>query len=287
MLHPPHRWGKGATAVLVGYVDGSGTHASSEVVVVSGFIAEENEWLELDRKWNAILDDPRWPSRLSEFHMVDCVHGDREFLEGAWSFAQRLSLYGDLCVLLRNSNVTPIGAAAVAEAFHQIPASDLALLRDEQTRLGTPLDVCFQMLVQQTVRRVHERDESIAIIFDNEDRATEIAFSDFCHHYHFSFPLGDVFSGFGFADSRQLTALQAADLLAFGTLHLAQHMGPNPPRIEPYFPVIPAFWNMLVQLASSPNTSPYGQIVGLEDLKALVEKVKKGDMLPKKQELPQ
>ncbi len=286
MLHPPHRWGKGITAVIVAYVDGSGTHAGSEIVTLCGFIAEESDWIDLDKKWRAILDDPRWPSRLSEFHMVDCVHGDKEFLDGGWSFAQRLSLYGDFCVLLRNSNVTPIGASVVSEAFQQIPASDLALLQEEQNRLGTPLDVCFQMLIQQTVRRVHDRGGSVAILFDNEDRATEAAFSEFCNQYHHSFPLGDVFYGFGFADSKLFAPLQAADLLAFGTLHLAQHMGPNPPRIEPYFPVIPAFWNMLLQLASSPNTSPYGQIVGLEDLKALVEKVKRGDMLPKKQELP-
>ena len=269
--------------MLAAYMDGSGTHAGSKVVAISGFLADENSWLEFDQKWNAVLDDPKWPSRLSEFHIVDCVHGENEFADGHWSFAQRLYLYGELCGLIRNSNIAPIGASVLTESFQKIPADDLALLSDERTRLGTPLDVCFQGLMQQIFHRVHEigDNETVGIIFDQEEKPREEKFTDFCNHYSYSFYLGDHFAGRGFADSKKLTPLQAADLLAYGTFQLA-HIWIEPLKVEPYFPVIPALWKMLVTLAAMPGTSPNGTVVDLEGLKAIVEKVKRGETLPKK-----
>jgi hypothetical protein len=215
--------------------------------------------------------------------MVDCVHGDNEFAEGYWSFAQRLYLYGELCALIGNSNIAPIGTSVLSGSFQQISAEDIALLSEERTRLGTPLDICFQGLMQQIFHRVHEigSDETVGIIFDNEEKRREDSFSDFCNHYSYSFFLGDHFAGHGFTDSKNLTGLQAADLLAYGTFQLA-HMWIEPLKVEPYFPVIPALWKMLVTLAGTPGTSPYGTVIDADGLKSIVEKVKKGETLPKK-----
>lgn len=48
------------------------------------------------------------------------------------------------------------------------------------------------------------------------------------------------------------------------------------------FPVIPAFWNMLLGLAGKPSTSPDGVLINLVGLRDIVQKVKNGEMLPKK-----
>ncbi len=267
--------------MLYAFLDGSGTHTASRVFTVAGFLADEATWQDFDSKWNEILDDPKWPSRLSEFHMVDCVHGDREFNEGGWSFAQRLYLYGELCGLLRNCSLTPIASSVVAGAFQEITSEDLALLSEERTRLGTPLDVCFHGILQQSIRRVHERGETLGVIFDEESKDTQAKFTEFSLNYADSFHLGDVFSGQGFADSRKFTPLQAADLLAYGTYQLS-HLWFAPPANEPYFPVIPALWKMLIHLSNSPDTSPDGTIIGTAELRALANKVRNGKMLPKK-----
>jgi hypothetical protein len=283
MLHPPSRWGKGVTAVLFAYMDGSGTHAGSRIVAIGGFVADESDWLAFDERWNEVLDDKQWPSRLSEFHMVDCAHGDGEFFDGRWHYAQRLALYGDLCGVILKSNLRPIAASVVAECLQQIPSSDLALLQEERNRLGTPLDLCFHSLVQNLLGAVHDRnpEETVSVLFDKDNKDKEEKFSDFCNNYGRDYFQGESFAGYGFGDSKSFTPIQAADLLAFGTFHLG-HVYHYPSEAEPHFPVVPAFWKLLVGLAGSPTTSPYGTIITLESVQKFVADIKAGRMLPKR-----
>ena len=110
--------------MIVGYFDGSGTHEGSNVLCIAGFIGEVEAFVELDQRWAKVLDDPRWRTRLPEFHMVDCVHGDGEFLKGGWSYAERLSLYGALTGVIvdvaQSQKLLPIGAGAVTRIFNDI-----------------------------------------------------------------------------------------------------------------------------------------------------------------------
>jgi hypothetical protein len=135
--------------VLHAYMDGSGSHADSPVISISGFMGDESAWMEFDQGWNAILGDPRWPSRLPEFHMVDCAHGDGEFFKGRWNFAERLLLYGKLTVISQ-CRLRPISASVLTNCFTQIPAADLLFLQQDSVRLGTPLDLVFQKIVSVT-----------------------------------------------------------------------------------------------------------------------------------------
>jgi len=50
----------------------------------------------------------------------------------------------------------------------------------------------------------------------------------------------------------------------------------------PDFPVFPAFWNMLVDLAGSPSTSPHGLLINTPELKGIIERVKNKQMLPRR-----
>jgi hypothetical protein len=284
MLHPPHQWGKGATVVLLAYMDPSGTHLNSPVISISGFVAEEAKWNAFDQSWRTVLEKPYWPSRLSRFHTFDCVHCEGEFFDGRWRFAERLALYGELTDVIRNSGIRPIGSSVVTNCFSKIPPEDLELLRREENRLGTPLDVVFHMVTQQIIRCVREFDssETVGVMFDQDDRDREGYFSEFAKQYMSWHHHGETFAAFGFGDGRNFTPLQAADLLAYGTHHLAQITQSLPVYYSPDFPVIPAFWGMLTELAGSPLTSPLGLLINLEDLKAVVEKVKRGEMLPRK-----
>lgn len=283
MLHPPHLWGKGVSIVLIGFMDGSGTHTGSRVIAIAGFIGVEDEMLALHGKWDEILNDPKYPTRLPEFHMAECVHPQKEMVTGRWKFADRLTLYGSLCDLLTSSQVRPIGASVITESFQQISAEDLALLSQDNVSLGTPLDVCFHMIVQQIIRAVNElgSDETIGVIFDQDNKDKERKFSEMCDHYMSSYYLGDLFAGYGFVDSKKLNPIQAADLLAYGTMHLAKTTEyPNDP--QPDFPVLPPLMRILNKFAEAPETSPLGTKFNLSDLRKLIDKVKRGEMLPKK-----
>jgi len=281
-FHPPSRRGRGVTIVLQGYFDGSGTHEGSNILCIAGFIGEEDTFVDLDRRWEKVLDDPRWPSRLSEFHMVDCVHGEGEFQKGGWKYAERLALYGDLAsAILETSTIhklIPVGAGAVTGIFKQISQADLDLLAADG--LGTPFDLSFQLLLQSVLRLTHEQwlNETISLLYDKGNRPEAERFTALCNEYAVRFALGDVFDSWGQADSKKFTPLQAADLFAFGTLHLAQ-LSHFPSEAEPYFPTIPAFWNMLLKIAAD------GGIYDLEALNKLLPKVRAKERIPTKQEL--
>lgn len=131
--------------MIQGYFDGSGTHVSAKVLTIAGFIGEEDAFIDLDQEWEKVLDDPRWPTRLAEFHTVDCVHGDGEFQQGGWNYAERLALYGDLTRVIvevgERRTLLPIGAGVVTAVFSKIAKTDLDRLAAEG--LGTPFGLLF------------------------------------------------------------------------------------------------------------------------------------------------
>lgn len=90
--------------------------------------------------WDEVLDDPRWPTRLSEFHTVDCVYGGGEFQQGGWRYAERLALYGALARTIvevgERHILLPIGVGVVTGIFNEIAKADLDLLAVEG--LGLP-----------------------------------------------------------------------------------------------------------------------------------------------------
>jgi hypothetical protein len=268
--------------MIQGYFDGSGTHAGSKVLTIAGFIGEEDAFVDLDQQWEKVLDDPRWPTRLSEFHNVDCVHGDGEFREGGWNYAERLALYGDLTRVIvevgERHTLLPIGAGVVTAVFSKIAKTDLDLLVAEG--LGTPFDLTFQLLLQQVIHRAAEHwpNEGLGFLYDQGNRPEAERFRALFKEYAARFHLGDVLHSCGQADSRDFTPLQAADLFAFGTMHLAQ-TNHFPSDVEPYFPTIPAFWNLVSSIQAD------GGVYDLEALNRLLPKVRAKERMPTKQEL--
>jgi hypothetical protein len=268
--------------MIQGYFDGSGTHAGSKVLTIAGFIGEEGTFVDLDQQWEKVLDDPRWPTRVSEFHTVDCVHGNGEFEEGGWNYAERLALYGDLTRVIvevgERHTLLPIGAGVVTAVFGKIAKTDLALLVAEG--LGTPFDLAFQLLLQQVIHCAdkHWPNERLGFLYDQGNRPEAERFRALFNEYAARFHLGDVLRSCGQADSRDFTPLQAGDLFSFGTMRLAQenHFATD---LEPYFPAIPAFWKMVS------NIQAHGGIYDLEALNRLLPKVRAKERMPTKQEL--
>jgi hypothetical protein len=273
--------------MLHAYLDGSGSHAGSPVFSISGFIASAQQWEEFDQAWNAVLDNPSWPSRLTEFHMVECAHGENEFQKNRWTFANRLALYGELTDVIAIHHVYPVSASVITDCFKRLPPDDLALLQREDTRLGTPLDLVAQLVVQQILFSVADTagGETVGIMFDEESKAVKEQFQTLCTEYMISFQHGAVFEAFGFGDTRQFTPLQAADLLAYGTIHLVQEKHSDLPYRKPDFPVVPAFMRMLngtAERLAAVGANQEGRAYDCQSLQALVEKVRNKETLPKR-----
>jgi len=270
--------------VLDAYMDASGLHDGSPVISISGFVADASAWVEFTGAWEAVLHKSGRPSRLSRFHAFDCARYEGEFLEARWSFAERLLLYGDLTEVICKSGIRPVSSSVVTGCFGQISSEELELIQREENRLGTPLDLATHMILQQTstCARDFGLDETVNIIFDQDRKEVQEHFVEFVKQYSGGYHLGDVFAAVGFGNSREVSPLQAADLLTYGTHHLAQISQALPDYRIPDFPIFPALWNMLVDLARSPSTSPLGLLINTPELRGIIERVKNKQMLPRR-----
>jgi Protein of unknown function (DUF3800) len=229
--------------MFYGFFDGSNTHAGAKVWALCGYLMDEAACARLIEEWNAVLDKPEWPNRLKRFHMVDCVHGDGEFV--GWSFAERLALLGDLTSVIMGIPCVAVSSVVIAEDFAKLEPEELDLLESEG--LGTPLDLSLQSVFQRSINltRGTSNDEEISLVFDNENPANVERFAELCGVYRDRFGFGKWFAGIAFGDSFKFIPLQAADILAYCTYRYSMQKYPDAPEFD--FKVLPAFERMVRQ----------------------------------------
>jgi hypothetical protein len=192
LLHGPWAKGKRITAVITGYFDGSGSHEESQVFCIAGFIAEADTWVTFNEKWQAILDRPEWPSRVTEMHMYDCVHGEREF--SSWTYAQRLSLFGECSTAIMSSNIHAIGSSVYIGDLALLNPDDLAILKWQ--RVGDPADLVFQHLMQRLIHQTLQHfpgDEQVGLTFDIEPEKS-LQYHELYNRYAAGFPRAERYS---------------------------------------------------------------------------------------------
>jgi len=152
---------------LWGFFDGSGTHSGARVCTVAALAGEYAAFEALDARWKHVLQDPTWPSRLAEFHTVECVNQTGKFK--GWSYAERLAILGRLVsAIVETPGLLAIGSSLLCDDLLTMPKQDLELLKAQG--LGTPTDLCFQHLLQRIINRTREygEREQIGLVFDDE-----------------------------------------------------------------------------------------------------------------------
>lgn len=240
--------GQGKVAVLYGFMDPSNTHDGAKVWTLCGFLGEKEAFERLDSAWNAVLDKPCWPKRLSRFHTVECVHGDGEFQ--GWSFAERLTIWGELISVLINENMlVALGSVAITEDFGRLNTEEIALLNSEG--LGDSFDLSLQYVLQTSIRltRQTSEDESIGLIFDSENPVRTERAHAFSNIYRRKHRLEKWFRGVAFFDSVTFTPLQAADLLAHGTYRYSIKGQRFPQTPDSDFPILPGFLRLIQNIS--------------------------------------
>jgi Protein of unknown function (DUF3800) len=240
--------------VIYGYFDGSSTHDGLKVLSLCGFLGDPRVWDDFDQEWQRVLNKSDWPHRPSEFHMVDCVHGTKEF-EG-WRLAERLAIFGDLASVITDSNVMALGSIFIADAFNNRTNTEKAILAKRGLR--GPLDFAFQLLIQMAIARtrkyasIHEPPirEKLALIFDEEPRRIAERYHHLYDHHCAKHPDGDMLTGISFAKSNEFSPIQAADLLAYTTYHWElKRRFPNLSDFD--FPIIPGFLRLIETIAAA------------------------------------
>lgn len=229
--------------MLLGFYDGSGSQEGARIFTLCGFVAEESVWIDFDSRWKAVLDNPKWPTRVSEFHTYDCVHGDGEF-QRPWLYAERLTMFGELVDVIVNSSVLALGTSVVIEHLNNLSQEDKALL--EFHDFGTPADLAFQLTLQFLADKVNQSGEKerVAVICDRENPSQAERYLALYNRYESTYRLRRHFAGMAFVDSVDAAPIQAADILAYATMRLERDRF-YPEEREPWFPIIPAFTRMI------------------------------------------
>ena len=256
--------------MLFGYFDSSGHHRGSKILTLCGWLGEMPAFERMHARWNAVLHRKCWRNRLSEFHVCDCVYGSNEF-EG-WSYADRLTLCGLLSDVLAESSLLALGSVVVIADLALLSREDLQLLNGQ--RQGRPIDLALTYVLQQSMVKVREfaETEDLAILFDEEPNDIARDYLEFSHHFETNF--GHVFKGIAFGDSKKFSAIQAADMLAYGT-YLRESEKRFPEEfVERDLNVVPVINRMLEKVSS------HGGVFTIDSLRKLVQMVREKSGTP-------
>jgi hypothetical protein len=196
--------------MLTAYFDDSGTHSSSNIVLVAGIFGTEWQLKSLDHLWRKHIDSPLSGAkpRLKRFHATDCYNSTNEF--AGWSRAETDYFSHQLRAAIIESGVAAYGIGIQRKDWDEIVTGDLrGFLGDAESYAITQCYVC-------TLRWARENtfDPQITFIFDN--RPSEIQ--------RRAKTIGDAFErhsekpqvvGCRFGSSYDIRPLQAADLFAW------------------------------------------------------------------------
>lgn len=195
---------RGQIAVFRIFMDESGTHDTSPVAVVAGYMARPTQWKHFTRRWKRVLT----PSGIEVSHSADCNGFHGEF--AGWDRADRDALVAKLLAIIPDERRMGVAAGIVLRDY------DEALRGKEHLKalLGTPYEACFHWClgIFLAEHRKYGSTEPIAVIHEENQFETEArrAYNYLRETYQPS-PLISL----TFGSKREFVPLQSADILAY------------------------------------------------------------------------
>lgn len=187
--------------MLSAYLDASGTHDASRVLVVAGLLSTPDDWERLTEEWQGVLDG----EGLADFHASDCAAGGGAFRDRVvWPAPRRQDLYMRLARITATRSRWRIWAAIVVEEYRDT-------FDDERMGFGICAGLCAQ---QACLHAVFEGpNASMPYVFDQGDLHGRFAFDSFDEMMSRGNPFR--IQTLTKADRRVMLPLQAADLHAY------------------------------------------------------------------------
>lgn len=200
----PADFDKVAFAMYSACFDESGTMSKDRTLVVAGFSASVNQWVEFCHDWNAILQE----FRVSFFHMTDFRGGHKEYAPWRNDKARRGEFLRRLVAIVKRRVDHAFGCAVLLDAYRKV---DINYFLHEA--VGHPYTFCglHCALCVDAWAAQQAYDRPIKCIFEDGAR--------------YKGQLVDMMYGQGlptpdFEAKRAVLGLQAADLLVWN-LHRA------------------------------------------------------------------
>ena len=206
-------------AMLVAYLDASGTHEGSHNSVIAGYWGSVNEWRRFSRSWKAVLDS----EGISEFHAKDFwprFGGRRLAPYTDWTDERHACFIDRLLKVIETTKITPFACGVSPLEWNALSKATLEIVSSteverHQQALRLPLHriiyrVTSYCLPHKAMHFVLDRDKPVtqAALLSLFDGVKD----DLLAQKDDLYPrLGEL----TFADSKDALPLQAADLLAY------------------------------------------------------------------------
>lgn len=199
----------GKLAMLWAYLDDSGSHDNSDIVIIAGILGTESELLSLEGMWKDHLSRPLCGLReqIKEFRAHDCYHSRGEFLH--WKRHETDYFRHQLRCVLIKSKVSGYGFACKRKEWNEF------LQGDARSIFGDPEGYAARQCFVRMLRMANETsfDPYISFVFDNKpnrEREIRVVFDAFQR-----IEKDKNIVGISFMDSAKILPLQAADLFAW------------------------------------------------------------------------
>jgi hypothetical protein len=203
----------GPFMILTAYMDESGTHGPSPVSVLAGYVADERQWRNFEKRVAKLFR--RY--RVDVCHAIDLKRGDGSFC--GWSVAKKISFIDEIGHI--KNETCELGLACVLkESDYQEAYANRERPRKviKDSKYGILFRATLAGLMEgiPTVKRWQEINKSLKlhVVLENGHRNAR----DAARLYDFArskFPNG-AFAGFSLQSKADCLPLAACDMLAYG-----------------------------------------------------------------------
>ena len=149
---------------FVAYLDGSGdgTDPKATVVSVGGYIANESQWAEFERRWSEALALNDVPA----LHMKDFAHSTGAYKEWKGDEQRRARFLGDMVQIINDCTIQTVSTTILMDAYRQVNDSHAL-----QEAFGGPYPIALWPTVARTVdwHARHGHEEPLMIIIERGD----------------------------------------------------------------------------------------------------------------------
>jgi hypothetical protein len=180
------------------YFDESGTHDSSEALVVSGCIASDQQWQEFDREWKEALAD----AGVKHLHMRDFAPSLREFKDWKGDEQRRGEFIKRLVNIIRQHIRHTFSSAVILKDYQKL--NEKYQLRER----CSPYVICALTCVVDVAKWCNARGyiDSVTCVFEDGVKYK----GEFVRFYAPS-----NFHKISYAKKHEFVGFQAADLIAW------------------------------------------------------------------------
>jgi len=205
----PNRSEQGQFIMLECYLDDSGTHSNSRVIVWGGVAGDKNFFDQFQEAWKARLEDPcdGYKPPINVFHSTDLAAGDGEF--SGYSQAERDRTRFNFRQVIIDCDLTWVSYGISVKAWESV-AKDY-----EWSDILSAESMVFGRLIRDVTKSAIDHGDPIAFKFD-KGRISPLL----CGVIQPAFDSVGVNTqsvGYGFWSVQAVLGLQGADLIAHET----------------------------------------------------------------------